>query len=169
MELSQKTFAPDEQHVKLIGRTAEAEGIRWLALSASGVEFTFTGTSAAFTIIGDSMITNAEKQPRYAVYINGEKTMDSLVDAAEATVTVFTADEAQETTVKLLKLSEAQESTMGIRDITINSVGEAKPTAEKKLKIEFIGDSITCGYGIDAASPEDAFSIATEHLSLIHI
>ena len=29
--------------------------------------------------------------------------------------------------------------------------------------LAFIGDSITCGYGIDAASPEDAFSIATEH------
>lgn len=149
MELTQKTFAADEQHVKLIGRTGEAEGIRWLALSASGVEFTFTGTSAAFTIVGDNMITNAEKQPRYAVYINGEQTMDNLVDSAEATVTVFTADEAQETTVKLLKLSEAQESTMGIKDISITSVGGAKPTAEKELKIEFIGDSITCGYGVD--------------------
>ena len=121
--------------------TGEAEGIRWLALSASGVEFTFTGTSAAFTIVGDNMITNAEKQPRYAVYINGEQTMDNLVDSAEATVTVFTADEAQETTVKLLKLSEAQESTMGIKDISITSVGEAKPTAEKKLKIERSGAS----------------------------
>lgn len=161
MELSQKTFAADEQHVKLIGRTGEAEGIRWLALSASGVEFTFTGTSAAFTIVGDNMITNAEKQPRYAVYINGEQTMDNLVDSAEATVTVFTADEAQETTVKLLKLSEAQESTMGIKDISITSVGEAKPTAEKELKIEFIGDSITCGYGVDSEIGKP-FSTRTE-------
>lgn len=163
MELTQKTFAADEQHVKLIGRTGEAEGIRWLALSASGVEFTFTGTSAAFTIVGDNMITNAEKQPRYAVYINGEQTMDNLVDSAEATVTVFTADEAQETTVKLLKLSEAQESTMGIKDISITSVGEAKPTAEKELKIEFIGDSITCGYGVDDEVKEHHFSTATEN------
>lgn len=163
MELTQKTFAADEQHVKLIGRTGEAEGIRWLALSASGVEFTFTGTSAAFTIVGDNMITNAEKQPRYAVYINGEQTMDNLVDSAEATVTVFTADEAQETTVKLLKLSEAQESTMGIKDISITSVGGAKPTAEKKLKIEFIGDSITCGYGVDDEVKEHHFSTATEN------
>ena len=162
MELTQKTFAADEQHVKLIGRTGEAEGIRWLALSASGVEFTFTGTSAAFTIVGDNMITNAEKQPRYAVYINGEQTMDNLVDSAEATVTVFTADEAQETTVKLLKLSEAQESTMGIKDISIPSVGEAKPTAEKELKIEFIGDSITCGYGVDDEDRDHHFKCSTE-------
>ncbi len=162
MELSQKNFAADEQHVKLIGRTGEAEGIRWLALSASGVEFTFTGTSAAFTIVGDNMTTNAEKQARYAVYINGEQTMDNLVDSAEATVTVFTADEAAETTVKLLKLSEAQESTMGIKDISITSIGEAKPTAEKDLKIEFIGDSITCGYGVDDEDRDHHFKCSTE-------
>lgn len=162
MELTSKTFAPDEQHVKLIGRTCEAEGIRWLALSASGVEFTFTGTSAAFTIVGDNMITNAEKQSRYAVYINGEQTMDKLVDTAEATVTVFTADEAAETTVKLLKLSEALESTMGIKDISITSVGEAKPTAEKDMKIEFIGDSITCGYGVDDEDRDHHFKCSTE-------
>ena len=162
MELSQKNFSADEQHVKLIGRTGEAEGIRWLALSASGVEFTFTGTSAAFTIVGDNMTTNVEKQARYAVYINGEQTMDNLVDSAEATVTVFTADEAAETTVKLLKLSEAQESTMGIKDISITSIGEAKPTAEKDLKIEFIGDSITCGYGVDDEDRDHHFKCSTE-------
>lgn len=162
MELSQKNFAADEQHVKLIGRTGEAEGIRWLALSASGVEFTFTGTSAAFTIVGDNMTTNAEKQARYAVYINGEQTMDNLVDSAEATVTVFTADEAAETTVKLLKLSESQESTMGIKDISITSIGEAKPTAAKDLKIEFIGDSITCGYGVDDEDRDHHFKCSTE-------
>lgn len=134
MELSQKTFAADEQHVKLIGRTGEAEGIRWLALSASGVEFTFTGTSAAFTIVGDNMITNAEKQPRYAVYINGEQTMDNLVDSAEATVTVFTADEAQETTVKLLKLSEAQESTMASRISALHPSARLSPPPRRNSR-----------------------------------
>ena len=32
MELTEKNFPADEQNVKLIGRTGEAEGIRWLAL-----------------------------------------------------------------------------------------------------------------------------------------
>ena len=162
MELTEKNFPADEQNVKLIGRTGEAEGIRWLALSASGVEFTFTGTSAAFTLVGDNMTTNAEKQPRYAVYINGEQTMDELMDAAEKTITVFTADEPVETTVKLLKLSEAQESTMGIKNIAVTSVGGLTPTAEKKLRIEFIGDSITCGYGVDDENRDHHFKCSTE-------
>lgn len=162
MKLSDKTFAADEQNVKLIGRTAADEGIRWLALSASGVEFTFTGTKASFTIVGDNMITNAEKQARFAVYINGEKTMDELVDNAEEEFTVFSAEEAAETTVKLLKLSEAQESMMGIKSINVTSVDDIKPTAEKALKIEFIGDSITCGYGIDDEDKDHHFKTSTE-------
>lgn len=162
MELSQKNFAANEQNVKLIGRTAEAEGIRWLALSASGIEFTFTGTSAAVTVVGDNMTTMPDKQARFAVYINGEKTMDEMVDSAEEVFTVFSSEEAAETTVKLLKLSEAAESTMGIKGIDVTSIGDIKPTAEKELKIEFIGDSITCGYGVDDEDRDHHFKTSTE-------
>lgn len=162
MTLTEKTFSADEQNVKLIGRTADNEGIRWLGLSATGVEFTFTGTSVSFTLVGDSMTSNPEKTPRFAVYINGERTIDDVVDAPEKTVEVFKADEAAETTVKLLKLSEAQESTMGIKSINVTSIGGLTPTPEKELKIEFIGDSITCGYGVDDPDRDHHFKTTTE-------
>ena len=55
------------------------------------------------------MASTPGKQARFAVYINGEKTMDKMADSAEKTCTVFTAGEADETTVKVLKLSEAAE------------------------------------------------------------
>jgi len=162
MTLTEKTFSADEQNVKLIGRTADNEGIRWLGLSATGVEFTFTGTSVSFTLVGDNMTSNPEKTPRFAVYINGERTIDDVVDAPEKTVEVFKADEAAETTVKLLKLSEAQESTMGIKSINVTSIGGLTPTPEKELKIEFIGDSITCGYGVDDPDRDHHFKTTTE-------
>lgn len=165
MELSQKNFAANEQNVKLIGRTAEAEGIRWLALSASGIEFTFTGTSASVTVIGDSMTAIPDKQARFAVYINGERTMDEMVDSAEEVFTIFSAEEATETTVKLIKLSEAAESTMGIKSIDVTSIGNIQPTPEKDLKIEFIGDSITCGYGVDDEDRDHHFKTSTEDAS----
>ncbi len=162
MTLTEKTFSADEQNVKLIGRTADNEGIRWLGLSATGVEFTFTGTSVSFTLVGDNMTSNPEKTPRFAVYINGERTIDDVVDAPEKTVEVYKADEAAETTVKLLKLSEAQESTMGIKSINVTSIGGLTPTPEKELKIEFIGDSITCGYGVDDPDRDHHFKTTTE-------
>ncbi len=156
------TFTPDETNVKLIGRTANDSGILWLALSASGIEFTFTGTAASVTIVGDSMVgTGADKQARFAVYIDGEKTLDTQVDSAEKTYDIFSADAAKETTVKILKLSESAESTMGIRTVSVTG-SNVTPTAEKDLKIEFIGDSITCGYGVDDEVKENHFSTSTE-------
>ncbi len=156
------SFLPGSETVKLIGRTAEKDGILWLALSASGIEFTFTGRSASVDIVGDNMISSGkDKQARFAIYVDGEKTLDTQIDTAEKTYEICSFDEAKETTVKILKLSEAAESTFGIRNITVDG-SDVKPTAEKELKIEFIGDSITCGYGVDDEVKENHFSTSTE-------
>lgn len=154
------SFIPDENNVKLIGRTTEYDNIRWISLSASGIEFTFSGTKCDITVVGDNMISNPEKQARFAVYINGEKTLDEMVTNPEQVYSVYSSEAAAETTVKLLKLSEAAESTMGISKITTD--GEIKPTAEKALKLEFIGDSITCGYGVDDEDKDHHFKTSTE-------
>lgn len=160
--MQQQTIPADEQYVKLIGRTASDNGIRWLALSASGVEFNFTGTSASVTVVGDNMVNSgAEKQPRFAVYVNDERVLDEQLDAAEKTYDFFSSSVEAQTNVKIIKLSEAQESTMGIKSITVTG-SVPVPAQEKDLKIEFIGDSITCGYGVDDEDRDHHFSTQTE-------
>lgn len=156
-----KTYAAAAENVKLLGRTAEDGGVLWLAHSASGVEFTFTGTKASVTLTGDSMAgAGKDKQARFAVYIDGERILDAQLDATEKTYEIYNG-EAKQTTVTLIKLSEAAESMLGIRSIDVEG-GEIAPTAEKELKIEFIGDSITCGYGVDDEVKEHHFSTSTE-------
>lgn len=156
------TFRPDADNVKLIGRTAQEDGILWLALSASGIEFTYNGTGFNVNIIGDSMVSQGkDKQARFAVYADGERISDEQVTESQKMYEFTTSDEAKPTTVKILKLSEAAESTMGIGEITVMGT-DVQPTAEKELKIEFIGDSITCGYGVDDEVKENHFSTSTE-------
>ncbi len=163
MEITNKTFPATEQYVKMLGRTAEDEGILWLALSASGVEFTVKGTAASVTVVGDSMVNaGKDKQARFAVYVDGERVLDEQIDAAEKTYDIFTSDTEKEATVTIIKLSEAAESTMGIRSINVTTAEDIKPTVQKDLKIEFIGDSITCGYGVDDEVKENHFSTSTE-------
>lgn len=162
MELTQKTFAADSQHVKMLGRTHSEEGILWLALSASGVEFTMKGTSASVTLAGDSSISAEENRARFAAYVDGRRVADEMIVEPEQTIEIFNSDEEKEVTVTLIKLSEAAQSTVGIKSINVTSVGDIAPTAEKALKIEFIGDSITCGYGVDDEDRNHHFSTATE-------
>lgn len=161
-ELTKKSFEASEKNVKMLGRTYEKDGVLWLAHSASGMEFTVTGTHCSIEIVGDSMICSEISRARLAVFVDGERIADRMVDEVRQSVEVFEYDRARTVTVRLLKLSEAAHSVVGIARINVTSVGDICPTAEKPLKIEFIGDSITCGYGVDDEDYSHEFSTATE-------
>jgi len=61
-----------------------------------------------------------------------------------------------------MKYSEAAFSSVGIASIETD--GELlPPPAEKERKIEVIGDSITCGYGIEGVVDVDTFNTAQEN------
>ncbi|MDE7294582.1 MAG: GDSL family lipase [Oscillospiraceae bacterium] len=165
--LSEKSFTSlSEENVKKIGRTYLApDGTLWLGHTDSGIEFTFTGTSASVILTGDKNAPTEwgkDNYARYAVYVDGERVSDDLMTEASRTVEICSSDTEKETTVKILKISETTNSTLGIKSVDVTSVGDIAPTAEKELKIEFIGDSITCGYGVDDEVKEHHFSTSTE-------
>lgn len=157
-----RTYEAEEQYVKMLGRTHNENGILWLAHSASGVEFTVKGTQCSVKIVGDSMISAEDNQARFAAYVDGERVVDDMITQSEVTYDVFSYEEEKEVTVRLMKISEAANSILGIDEITVTSEEDIAPTAEKELKIEFIGDSITCGYGVDDENRNHHFSTKTE-------
>ncbi len=161
MEQTTNSFKLTSENAKHIGRTyTDGDGTVWLSHSASALEFTFTGTKASVTVCED-IAYGAGSEPRFAVYVDDERKVDHLLQENEATIEVFSADSAKETKVKIIKLSEAANSIFGVKSFDTDAT-ELKPTAEKEFKIEFIGDSITCGYGVDDEVKENHFSTATE-------
>ena len=60
-----------------------------------------------------------------------------------------------------MKLSEAAFDKIGIAGISAD--GEISPTASLSRRMEFIGDSITCGFGIEAKSGDEHFRTETEN------
>ena len=160
---TEKTFFPEESIVKHIGRTLTENDTLWLAHSASGIEFSFKGSKASVTVIGDNTAYGDENsQARFAVYVNDERTLDEMVTSDEKTYDIFSSDVSKDVTIKVIKLSESGNSAFGIKDITVVSEGVVSPTSEKDLKIEFIGDSLTCAYGVDDEVKEHHFSTKTE-------
>ena len=162
-ELVDRTFPASPEYVKLTGRTAENNGIRWMIHSASKAEFTFRGTKASLVVRSDASINGSiSSHARFAVYVNGERKIDHIVRKMEETLEVFSSDREEDVEISIIKLSEAANSVFGIKSIHVTSVGAIEPLTEKKMKIEFIGDSITCGYGVDDEVKEHHFSTATE-------
>lgn len=165
-EYQVQSFAATAENVKLMGRTIRKDDVTWLVQSGSAAEFTITGKSAEVTIAGDSSINNEEKyRSRYAVFVDDELVIDELMSAEEKTVSLFDGDTQRTAKVKVIHLSEAMNGAVGIKDISVDSsaVKPVIPAAKKKLNIEFIGDSITCAYGVEGKDAYESFTTATEN------
>ena len=67
--------------------------------------------------------------------------------------------------VRVIKLSEAAMSVAMIAPFEISEGESVRPTPELPHRIEFIGDSITCGYGVDDEDPLHPFKTATEDVT----
>lgn len=77
-------------------------------------------------------------------------------------VTLFTAPEKGTHSVRVIKLSEAARGKIGIAELETD--GEFVPVAgEKKPVIEFVGDSITCGFGNETTDGGMMFKTAEEN------
>ncbi len=165
-EAVEQNIAPVEDNVKIIGRTCRTDDITWLVQSGSATEFTVSGTSASVTLAGDWGIeASADYRPRYAILLDDEVIVDATLSTAEDTITVFEGNTPRNAKIKVIHLSEANNGAIGVKNICVNSASAdpVNPTAKKDLSIEFIGDSITCAYGVEGASNSESFKTTTEN------
>lgn len=164
-----KTVPINQQTIKTIGRTFPLEDALWLALSGTGVAFTFTGSKLQLTVLGsDAAITpdNYENYTRIAVYVNDKRVVDDTLQSREKTYKISDSTERiQNATIHIVKLSECAMSVIGLKELTCDDASVITPLPAKERKIEIIGDSITCGYGIDDENCEHHFSTATEDVT----
>lgn len=166
-EFTEQIIDVSEENVKYTGRNIYDENnIAWLVQSGSAVEFSVTGKSAEITINGDDFIRSKEEyRPRYAVIVDGEIILDEVLSVKEKTVELFSGNVSRSAAVKVIHLSEANNGAVGVSKLKVNtdSPVPVSPAAEKDLKIEFIGDSITCAYGVEGKDQYESFKTATEN------
>lgn len=160
-----KRFKPSDEFVKPIGRTHYSDAKRYISMSGSGIEFLCKGSYAYITVIGDGAEEmNVNHQARFAIYKDDELVIDDVVSYDKKKYHIDINDFEKGAVIRVVKLSEAKRSGFYIGTIGAFCQGNIEPTAVKDLKIEFIGDSLTCGYGIDAG-PVGEFSTHTENFT----
>ncbi len=169
LPVKESTYAeynPTQDNVKTIGRTYYENEVRYFSYSGSGIEFSFKGEYVCLNIIADAIETQAQNhRARFAVYRDGQLLYDEVLSESEKQYYIYPLDSKKETVVTLIKLSEAKYSSFGVGKIGAHSRGKIMPTAQKDVKIEFIGDSISCGYGVDEENINGGFSTATENFT----
>lgn len=166
------------------GRTLDSDNVRYFDYSASGFEFAFKGTKAVCTFSSDPDSWQDDTKGWLGVYIselNGKESKEPLdfwknfperpdrrilLNQKKADYTLFESDRAKTVHVRVIKLSEAAFAYAGFCGLKVdgqlieNSAGNKKNF--RKPKIQFIGDSITCGYGIDGVFEKDEFTTEQE-------
>ena len=152
-------------NIRIMGRTVMDGNMLWLVSSLSEAGFSVSGAKElTLALRADDSVADPLRMhitPRYAIYLDGEKIRDACMTAEEETVTVFRGEKPRNAEVRLMKLSECTQSLMALQEIRTD--GEIRPLAAPTKKIEFIGDSITCGYGVEARDGEEQFTTATEN------
>ena len=153
-----------KDNVKLLGRTSFKDNIRYLSYSCSGIEFEMVGTKAEVVLWTDGEKWEKDLKAWMAVFINDEEVpcQRFCLEHEEETHVLFESSQVEKVKIKLVKYSEAPFAKVGIKSLSIE--GESiQPTLDKPLKIEFIGDSITCGYGNEGRLDVDHFTTAQEN------
>ena len=164
---NRKAIVLNDKSVKTIGRTYLYNDTLWAAFSGAGAEFIFTGKKLEITVTGDFASTagNDENYARIAIYVDNERVVDDMLDEKEKTYKVLESESTECRNVRIIKLSECAMSTFGIKPVMIAEDEKIEPAPAKNIKMEFIGDSITCGYGVDDPDKEHHFKTATEDVT----
>ncbi|MBQ5601355.1 MAG: hypothetical protein IIU77_00880 [Clostridia bacterium] len=134
--------------LKLHGRTTVTSAGIACDHSATGIEFcaymegkVTLSVSAGYSSVGSSSNTY------FTVYIDGVR-QEKRFNVKKGTVTLTIANfkEGGVHNIRVLKQTESQNSLSVLKTLSFKGYFEEAP-AKKDLLIEFLGDSITCGYG----------------------
>ena len=155
----------DNSNYRIQGRYVIQDDVLYLAYSASYIEFRFCGRKVTADLISDRIPEGEEFKAWAAVFINGAETPSGrfFLEQGCHTYVLFESDEEQEIELRLMKYSEAAFASFGVKSIDVEGSGVFAVPETKKPLIEFVGDYITCGYGIEGIAEKDVFTTAQEN------
>jgi hypothetical protein len=166
----EESYVANEDNVKLIGRYHIDSSITWLVQSGSSIEFNLIAKTSNIVLAGDKSIeSDITARPRYAIYVEDQLVLDTLMSEKEKTVNLLNGGEEKKVKIRVMLLTEGFYGGVGIKSINIYSCSKEtkliSPTPRKELSIEFIGDSLTCAYSVETNYYDAPLSTDTENFS----
>lgn len=152
------------ENMTVNGRDHVCGDVLWMASSACTAGFLARDAKYCRVLLrGDCTATDENRETdraRVEIRVDGKRVWQDRIVSPEVTVTAFESNRAETHEVKIIKLSECTSSLVGIADIVTDGQTEKLPEQGEKLLV--IGDSITCGYGVEGDLTQ-IFTTATEN------
>ena len=155
------TVPANSAEVHLMGRfdttDAMAPACDW-AGSEMALRFTGTAVNVKLKEAGNNY---------YQVVLDGAPTTVIKPTKTESLYAAATDLKPGEHTLQVIKRTEPSQGKTQFLGFELSQGGKALPwTAQVKHRIEFVGDSITCGYGNEGAKKEEHYLPATQNCYL---
>lgn len=158
-------FYATEELTKIQGRTIFRDNVRYLGYSATSISFSFTGKKAQAEFISDPEHFLPEQHAYVAIYINQKKTLEKRIELKQnrETILLYENENEETVTITIMKYSEPEYAVCGVASIIIDSDTLLPPPIPKAHKIQIVGDSITCGYGVEGSLEDEIHRTCTEN------
>lgn len=166
----------EKENLIWCGRYLDHNGIRYFDYSASGFCFVMKGKRAETVILSDPDSWDEANKGVLGIFVTEgsdtsiaaipeEPTARITLTQREKHIVLFDSPVEKTVTVRVMKFSEAAFGYAGLKSLELEgdllSSPESPATASQR-KLEFIGDSITCGYGIEGVWEKDTFTTQQE-------
>ncbi len=154
----------DEELFEFEGRILKDENVAYLGYTNSKVSFFCKGKK--LRCLMRSNITEEVNMAGLSVYID-DNVVDRetlVLDKSEAWYDICQLPDDEVHMVTILKLTEAAMSYAALVELEVvdGELVKGQFPAKPDLKLEFIGDSITCGYGV-LGEPESEYTLREEN------
>jgi len=145
--ISKKFIASSEQRLDYTGR---------VGFSDSSAQFFWSGTSVNINVEGTTVVkalldTKRDTNYYYAIVDGNASSLKKIkVVVGKKMYTLATFSDNKKHHIELVKITNTDDNTTYFYGFEIDKDGSLlKPNKKKKRKLEFFGDSVTCGHGVD--------------------
>jgi len=154
------SIKPDNPYLFYGGRIARDEDDKQVTMGWSGAQvcLRFKGTAVTLQMTDDT-------HDNYIVaWVDGKPLEKIRLDSPDGIYPLATDLKPGEHTVEVVRATECFLGLTHFKGFTLDATGVALPwTRPADRRIQFIGDSITCGYGVEVNDPKAKFSPSTEN------
>jgi len=156
-------FRADDKNISYVGRIQKSE--------TGAVSFDWSGTylTAKFTGNYCAIRVSDTRKNYYNVFVDDKLTGVVTTFGKDSLVVLAKGLKSGPHTLLLQKRSEGEQGKTTIHSFELSTKGNLLPAnATKERHIEFIGNSITCGYGTEGLSKTEPFKAETENCNLAY-
>ena len=142
---------------------------RYIANSGS-VSFCYPGT--AFTVWFSGASCRVQLKPSAGYFVKSidggaYQKFDTYNGSSDEFTEITLAENlaSGNHSVRIMLISEGLFCKPEIKGFVLDNNAKVQKPVRKKLKVEFIGNSITCGYGVESNNPEEHFADSTSNFA----